>query len=308
MNFFDLHCDTIGECCNNNLPLRKNSLNIDLERAKLIGNHVQVFAIWLPDEFRGVDAVKYFDKTADFFYSEIEKNGDLISLYRENKNTPVRAILAVEGGSACGGTVDGLEHLYSRGVRLITLTWNGKNEIASGAFSEGGITEFGKDFIRTAEELGIVLDVSHLNEQSFSEFVKISKNPFIASHSNADIVDNYYGRKRNLSDGQIRIIKERKGLIGFNFCKDFLEDERARGLDALCRQIDYMLSLDCADIIAFGSDFDGCEPHRDFEGIEKIPEVYLKLKARGYNETLLDKIFYNNAEHFFGKIKTVSQV
>ena len=156
--------------------------------------------------------------------------------------------------------------------------------------------------------MGIVLDVSHLNEQSFSEFVKISKKPFIASHSNADIVDNYYGRKRNLSDGQIRIIKERKGLIGFNFCKDFLEDERARGLDALCRQIDYMLSLDCADIIAFGSDFDGCEPHRDFEGIEKIPEVYLKLKARGYNETLLDKIFYNNAENFFGKIKTVSQV
>ncbi|MGN1316465.1 MAG: dipeptidase [Acutalibacteraceae bacterium] len=306
MNFFDLHCDTIGECCNNNLPLRKNSLDVDLERATLIGNHVQIFAIWFPDELRGVDAVEYFNKTADYFYSEIEKNEDLISLYRENKKTPVKAILAVEGGSACGGTTKGLEHLYSRGVRLITLTWNGKNEIASGAFSEGGITDFGKEFIRAAENIGIILDVSHLNRQSFSEFVNISKKPFIASHSNADIVNNDFGRKRNLSDEQIRIIKERKGLIGLNFCEDFLEDERARGVDALCRQIDYMLSLDCADVIAFGSDFDGCAVHRDFKGIQKIPEVYSKLKARGYNETLLNKFFYKNAENFFSKIKAVS--
>ena len=80
MRFFDLHCDTIGECSNNNLSLRNNNLHIDLERAQSIGEYTQVFAIWIPDELRSQDAVEYFDKTADCFYSEIEKNNDLISL------------------------------------------------------------------------------------------------------------------------------------------------------------------------------------------------------------------------------------
>lgn len=299
MNYFDLHCDTIGECCEKNFPLKKNSLSIDLDRGKILGEYVQIFAIWISDELRGAEAVNYFNKTVNYYYNEIEKNKDLISLYSENKTTPVKAILAVEGGSACGGTIEGLEQLYSKGVRLITLTWNGKNEIASGAFSEGGITDFGREFIRTSEDMGIILDVSHLNKQSFFEFANISKKPIVASHSNADIVNNVYGRKRNLSDDQIQIIKERKGLIGLNFCQDFIEDENSQGVEALCRQIDYMLSLGCEDAIAIGSDYDGCSVHRDFKGIENIPNIYLRLKEKGYDEVLLKKLFYENASNFF---------
>ncbi len=299
MKYFDLHCDTIGECCKNNISLKTNNLHIDLERAKQIEAYTQIFAVWIPDELRGNEAVKYFDKTADYFYKEIEKNKDLISLFNKNVEAPVKAILSVEGGSACGGTIDGLYHLFERGVRLITLTWNEPNEIGSGAFSEGGITSFGKDFIREAESLGIILDVSHLNRQSFFEFIEISRKPFVASHSNADIVNNEYGRKRNLTAEQIKLIKERNGLIGLNFCRDFIEDEKALGVDAICRQIDYMISLGCEDVIAFGSDFDGCEVHKDLCGIEKIPLLYKALKNRGYKENLLNKLFYENAEKFF---------
>lgn len=298
MKFFDLHCDTIGECYNKKIALRKNDLHIDLDRAKKLGEYTQVFAIWISDELRGEDAVKYFDEVSDCFYKEIEKNSDLISLYSEKKATPVKAILSVEGGSACGGTIKGLYHLYEKGVRLITLTWNAKNEIGSGAFSEGGLTAFGKDFIKEAEGLGITLDVSHLNRQSFFELEKIARKPFIASHSNADIVNNKYARKRNLSAEQIRVIRERNGLIGFNFCKDFIESERAEGIDALCNQIEYMLSLDCENTVAFGSDYDGCQVHSGLCGIERIPEVYLKLKEKGIDEKILNKIFYKNAEKF----------
>lgn len=299
MRFFDLHCDTIGECSNNNVSLRKNNFHIDLERAKEIGEYTQIFAIWISDELRGEEALEYFNKTADYFYKELEENKDLISLYEDNKITPVKAILSVEGGSACGGTLEGLNHLYERGVRLITLTWNGKNEIGSGAFSEGGLTPFGKDFIKEAEGLGITLDVSHLNRQSFFEFADVAQNPFVASHSNADIVNNEFARKRNLTDEQIKIIKERNGLIGFNFCKDFIETEDALGVDALFSQIEHMLSLECEDIISFGSDFDGCTVHDDFSGIHKIPEIYDKLKNKGINEKLLNKMLFENAERFF---------
>ncbi|MEE1503134.1 MAG: membrane dipeptidase [Acutalibacteraceae bacterium] len=299
MKFFDLHCDTIGECSNNNFPLRNNNLHIDLERANAFENYTQVFAIWIPDEFRKVFAVEYFNKAADYFYNELEKNNDLISLYGDKKETPIKALLAVEGASACGGTIEGLHHLYDKRVRLITLTWNAKNEIGSGAFSEGGLTSFGKDFIKEAENLGITLDVSHLNRQSFFEFAEIAKKPFIASHSNADIVNNEFGKKRNLSNEQIAIIKERNGLIGLNFCRDFIEDENADGVDALYRQIEYFLSSGCENNISFGSDFDGCPIHSDLSGIEKMPSVYTALKERGVDEKILKKLFWENAEKFF---------
>lgn len=299
MKFFDLHCDTIGECSNNNLPLRENSLHIDLLRAGNIEEYTQVFAIWIPDQLRGKEAVEYFDRTADYFYKEIEANKDLISLYKENRSTPVRAILSVEGGSACGGTIDGLYHLYERGVRLITLTWNAVNEIGGGAFSEGGLTPFGKDFIKEAETLGITLDVSHLNRQSFFELAEIAQKPFVASHSNADIVNNQYARKRNLSDEQIAIIKEKNGLIGLNFCQDFIEDENSSGVESVCRQLDYFVNAGCEDIVAFGCDFDGCTVNDKFNGIETISELYNELKLRGYEEDFLDKVFYKNALSFF---------
>lgn len=301
MKLFDLHCDTIGECYKKKVPLRKNDLHIDLERAKMLGDYTQVFAIWIPDELRGKAAVDYFDNVADFFYKEIEADSDLISLCGGNKNTPVKAILSVEGASACGGTIEGLHHLYEKGVRMVTLTWNAKNEIGSGAFSEGGLTDFGKVFIKEAERLGIILDVSHLNRQSFFEFAEIADKPFVASHSNADIVNNKYARKRNLSEEQIRIIKEKNGLVGFNFCKDFIEDEKSTGIEALCRQIEYFHSLGCEDVIALGSDFDGCQVHSDFNGIQTITDVYLKLKEKGIDEKNLHKLFFENCEKFFNK-------
>ena len=302
MKFFDLHCDTIGACSDKNIPLYKNDLHIDLQRGSGIGSYNQVFAIWIPDELRGKDAQAYFDKTADYFYKELEQNNSLISCFDKSENTPVKAILSVEGGSACAGTIEGLYHLYSRGVRIITLTWNAVNEIASGAFSEGGFTEFGKEFVKEAEKLGIVLDVSHLNRQSFFEFLESSEKPFIASHSNADIVNNIYARKRNLTKEQILCIKERKGLIGLNFCLDFIENQGACGIDALCRQMDYFLSLGCEDVIAFGSDYDGCEIHKDLCGVEKIPSVYKALGLRGYDDNFLNKLFYENAFEFFKNI------
>ncbi len=299
MKFFDLHCDTIGECSNNNFSLRNNKLHIDLERAKDFESYTQVFAIWISDELRNALAVEYFNKAVDYFYKEIEKNKDLISVYGDNKKTPIKAILAVEGASACGGTIEGLHHLYDKGVRLITLTWNAKNEIGSGAFSEGGLTPFGEEFIKVAESLGITLDVSHLNRQSFYEFAEISRKPFIASHSNANIVKNEFANKRNLDKEQIEIIKERNGLIGLNLCRDFIEDENAEGIDALQRQIEHFLSLGCENIIAFGSDFDGCPVHNDLDGIEKIPSVYNSLKEKGISENILKKLFFENAEKFF---------
>ncbi len=301
MKVFDLHCDTAGECYNEKISLFSNDLHLSIERAAKYDEYTQLFAVWISDKLRGNEAVEYFNNVADNFYKEIELHKDYISVYGSGAATPVKAVLTVEGGSACGGTIEGLRALYERGVRVITLTWNAKNEIASGAFAEGGLSEFGKEFVRTAEELGIVLDVSHLNRQSFFEFAEFARKPFIASHSNADIVNNDYGRKRNLTKEQIDIIKNAGGLVGLNYYTEFIEDDEARGVDALCRQIDYFCEQGYEDIVALGSDYDGCRINEELRGAEKLEGAYNELLKRGYDRDLLEKIFWKNADNFFKK-------
>lgn len=302
MKIFDLHCDTAGECYNQGVSLKNNNLHISLERAAIYDSYTQLFAVWIPDELRGEDAVNYFNNVADNFYGEVALYNNLISMYGDSAQTPVKAIMTVEGGSACGGTLDGLNALYKKGVRVITLTWNDKNEIASGAFSEGGFTVFGKEFVKMAENLGIVLDVSHLNRQSFFEFAEISTKPFIASHSNADIVDNPYGKKRNLTKEQLNIIKERQGLVGLNYCRDFIENPGVLGVDALAEQVSFFIKNGYENIMSLGSDFDGCEIHQDLCGVEKTGDVYHRLLQKGFSKEALEKLFWKNAENFFHNI------
>lgn len=299
MKVFDLHCDTITECCKKNVSLYDNDMHLSLKRMENYEEYTQVFAVWIRDEMRGDVARQYFDNVTDYFYKQIEENNKIVSVFGDESATKLKAILSVEGGSACGGSLEGLTHLYNRGVKLITLTWNSPNEIASGAFSEGGFTSFGKDFVKLAEDYGIVLDVSHLNRESFYDFIKISDKPFVASHSNADIVENPKGRKRNLTDEQIKLIKERNGIIGLNFCRNFLESDGLFGVDSFIRQLEHFLSLDCENNIALGSDYDGCSIHSDFVGAEKLLDLYNTLSERGYSKQLLDKMFYGNANRFF---------
>lgn len=298
MKVFDLHCDTIGECYKHQKNLRSNDMHLSLEKTARYEEYCQVFAIWITDDKRGQTAVDYFNNVADLYYKSIEENDDLISAYGSGKDTPVKGVLACEGGSACGGTLDGLRHMYERGVRLVTLTWNDNNEIGGGAFSEGGITPFGVEFVKECERLGVIIDVSHLNRETFWDVVKVTEKPFVASHSNANIVDNERGIRRNLDDAQIEVIRDRRGLIGLNFCNNFLQQQEYPGLLSLCEQIRYFLEMGCEDIIALGSDYDGCEMIDELKGAEKMSETYEFLLSQGFSQKIIDKIFYENAKRF----------
>lgn len=299
MKVFDLHCDTIGECYKHQKNLRSNDMHLSLEKTARYEEYCQVFAIWITDDKRGQTAVDYFNNVADLYYKSIEENDDLISAYGSGNDTPVKGVLACEGGSACGGTLDGLRHMYERGVRLVTLTWNDNNEIGGGAFSEGGITPFGVEFVKECEHLGVLIDVSHLNRETFWDVVKVTEKPFVASHSNANIVDNERGIRRNLDDDQIKVIRDRRGLIGLNFCNNFLQQQEYPGLLSLCEQIRYFLEMGCEDIIALGSDYDGCEMIDELKGAEKMSETYEFLLSQGFSQKIIDKIFYENAKRFF---------
>jgi membrane dipeptidase len=284
------------------MPLRKNDFQISLEKAKDIESYTQVFAIWIPDELRKQSAVNYFNKVCDYYENELKQNKSLITPYTAagEKDGRVKAILAVEGGAALGGKIDGLYSLYERGVKILTLTWNAENELGFGsACKSGGLKQFGKEVLKRMEALNMVVDVSHLNQEGFFDVAENTEKAFIASHSNADIVDNEFGRRRNLTDEQIAVIKDRGGLIGLNFCKDFFDTDGKTGADALKLHIDYLLERDCENVLALGVDFDGCTVTDGVSGIESMGEVYNALIKSGYSEKLINNIFYNNAERFF---------
>ncbi len=305
MKLFDLHCDTIGECYKNKLSLRHSGLHVSLDKAKNFESYTQVFAVWIPDELRGKSATDYFNNVCDYYYKELELNKDLIVSFGDAKKDDkrVKAILAIEGGAALAGGIENLYKAYEKGVRILTLTWNAQNEIASGAFCEnGGLTSFGKTVIKKMEKLKMVIDVSHLNRESFFDVAENTTLPFIASHSNPDIVETNAGRKRNLTDEQIEIIKERNGLIGLNFYKEFLDVDNKTGVDALKVHLDYLLNKGCESIIALGSDFDGCDLSDGITGLESMDSVYNSLINDGFSKTLIDNMFCYNAERFFRKV------
>ncbi len=304
LKFFDLHCDTLTEAEKTRQGLRRNNLHISLEKASCFEEYAQVFAIFIDDTLRGQAAVNYFDRLVSFYNAEMELNAAYISDFCTHSNkrkNKTQAILALEGAAATGGTLEGLWHLHDCGVKLVTLTWNDRNEIASGAWAKDdcGLTDFGKTVVREMEKLGMIIDISHISRKSFWNVADFTEKPFIASHSNCDLTDNEYGKRRNLNDSQIKCLIERKGLMGINFVSDFLHDGNISPFEAIYRHIFHALELGAEKILAFGCDFDGCKPHEDISGIDKIPSVYNFLWEKGLSESLLEDIFYNNAHNFF---------
>ena len=144
----------------------------------------------------------------------------------------------------------------------------------------------------------MLIDVSHLNERGFYDVAAYTDRPFLASHSNAKIVDNPWATARNLSKAQIEILVQRKGLIGINLCADFLGNGEATGADAVLRHISYFLDLGAHQTLAFGCDFDGCTVHPSLNGIERIPYLFDYLLQHGLSEPLLQDIFFANGKRF----------
>ncbi len=282
MKFFDLHCDTITECYRQNKSLKNNDLDISLERGKYLESWTQVFAIWLPDTIRGTDAEIYYEKVLSKYKEEI-KNA-------EN----VKPVLAVEGGAVLNGKLENIEKLHNDGVKILTLTWNGENEIASGCFAEKdkGLTPFGKETVREMTKRNIIPDVSHLGEKSFYDLCEETDFPFIASHSDAYSLNPHV---RNLKDEQIKIISERKGLIGLNFYNKFLGAGNAT--EKLIKHAEHILNLGAEDVVCMGSDFDGCSIDEELKGIEKMESLY-HIFINYFGEKLTRKIFYENANAY----------
>ena len=212
MKLFDLHCDSLYRGYTENQPLGENRFHLDLKRGKRLDRWSQCFAVWIPDELRGKAAMTVFDGCCEKFRRELAP-------YRSETFSPV---LTVEGGAVLGGKLANLEKLADRGVKMMTLTWNGENELGGGADTALGLTPFGREALKEMERLSIVADVSHASDALFYDVAEIAEKPIVASHSNARAVCPH---RRNLTDRQFQILRDKGGLVGLNFCVHFLRED-----------------------------------------------------------------------------------
>jgi len=287
MIYSDLHCDTVTRCFEKKESIIGATGHINIYKSKQLSEHRQCFALFVPDSKKGEPAFSYLKKLVEFYRIEKEKL----------KDTNIKSVLTVENGAALGGSAENVDYLYENGVKMMTLTWNGENELAYGAACDtGGLKEFGKRVIEKMEQKGIYIDVSHLNEKSFYDVAAFAKTPLVASHSNCF---SLVPHRRNIKDDQIKLIIESKGLMGLCFHSLFLSVKGQSNFEAIYRNIFHVLSLGGEDILCFGSDFDGGDIVSELSSFQKVKNLYGYLKGRGLDERTLEKIFYRNAERLF---------
>lgn len=282
INFFDLHCDTPYECFIKNQEFKTNTLSVSANKGVCFKKWYQTFAVWVKDDIEN-PYIFYKNVINDFKEKLNGKAENLVPLF------------SVEGGAAIENE-DILYEMKKDGVKIITLSWNGENQIAGGCKTDKGLTEYGKKVIKTMNTLKIVCDLSHLNRKSFLSALEKAEYP-IASHSNCKSV---FEHPRNLSDEQIILLKEKGGIIGLCPYPEFLGGDI---VDKMYENICYLCDMGCEDNIAFGSDFDGAEQDEILADISKIPSFIERLEQKGIEKELLKKIFFKNAYKFIAKLR-----
>ena len=213
------------------------------------------------------------------------------------------AILHYEGAENLGPDPGAIEDLYGVGLRSLGLVWSRPNAYARGVpfrfpaspDTGPGLTDAGRDLVRECNRLGVLVDLSHLNERGFWDVAALSDAPLVATHSNAHAL---CASTRNLTDRQLDAIRDSDGMVGVNFAVAFLrEDGRERvdtSLETVVRHVDYLVERLGVERVGFGSDFDGARVPRRIGDVSGLPKLLAALRDRGYDGESLRKLAHEN--------------
>ena len=308
MNFpvFDLHCDTVLNILGRDLQgsgsLRKNEGHIDLERAKTLPGYAQCFACFTSPLHKlpaGMSQIQLFERELAAIQRELYRSRDLIAQaytaedVRQNlANGMMSAVLTIEGPAGFDYDPALLEDLYKIGFRITTLGWNERNPLTGSHITGGGLTDLGRVYVREAQRLGMIVDVSHISDQAFWDIMEMTSAPVIASHSNSRSI---WPDSRNLTADMFQAICVTGGVAGYNQCAEFTGEQP--DLDTVCDHILHFLELDPDGLhIALGGDLDGIdEMPAGFTGVQDYPKLAQKLLERGVDAQTVRQIFWDNA-------------
>lgn len=300
---FDLHCDTayalLGSSFRECGSLRSNNHRIDLMRAKQLPGYAQCFACFVSDAENRISPVDLFEREMATILRETEQNSDLISLAycaqdvcKNYENGKMSSILTIEGPGGFGHDPQLLEDLYQVGFRMTTLSWNEANALTGSHLSGEGLSAKGAEYVKEAQRLGMIVDVSHISAKAFWQIMDMTLAPVIASHSNSAKLCPH---SRNLSDDMFLEICKRDGVAGINLYTEFLGKNAT--LDTVCDHIFHFMELDPdGKHIALGGDLDGCDSlPNGFEHVGDYNKLAQCLLNRGLDSKTVMDIFWNNA-------------
>ena len=209
----------------------------------------------------------------------------------------------MEGAEAIGPDLDALYLFHDMGLRSLGPVWSRPTAFGYGVPMRfpgtpdigEGLTEKGKDLIRLCNQLGIMIDLSHMNEAGFNDVAALSQRPLVATHSNAHA---QCPSSRNLTDRQLHMIRESDGMVGFNFATFFIRDDGMSspdmGWEPLLRHFDHLIEQLGEDRVGLGSDFDGCTVPRPIGDVTGVPALFDAMSAHGYGEALVAKLAGEN--------------
>src|SRR5579872_3908733 len=246
---------------------------------------------------------------ADLFRLERESAGKFTvvttaaDLQRAIESGVLAAVLALEGAEPIDPELNGLEVFHRAGLRSIGIVHSRRNAFGHGVpyglprspDTGPGLTDLGKDLVRACNRLGIMIDVSHLNERGFWDVAELSDAPLVATHSNAHAI---CPSTRNLTDDQLRVIGQSRGIAGLNYFVSFIrpdgEVDVDTPLDLMVRHIDHMVEMAGIDSVGLGSDYDYSAVPRDITSPSDLPKLVTALEDAGYRGEDLEKLLYRN--------------
>ena len=322
MRMIDLHCDTLWRLSRpdglwgHRGTLMENPYGVDVKRLEKADALVQAFAVFFMNGY--IPAAKREDyayhiarrRIHSYHRWRLQTGGRLqpVRSYEDvcycAKNRRVGSLLTLEDAVPVGTSLRRLHEFYDAGVRLITLTWNYENAAGypnsrDSSVMRKGLKPFGKVLIEEMNDLGMIIDVSHLSDGGFWDVARRSKKPFIASHSNARAVTSH---PRNLTDEMIRAIAEKGGVIGLNFCPGFLRSRNISTINGMLRHIHHINQVGGEDVLALGSDLDGISGRIQLDSCDKIPLLAGALKRYKMSDRVLEKMWNKNALRVFREV------
>ncbi len=303
-------------------------LDIDLPRARASGFAGGFFAMFTPALDNGeivsfdrgdprryatVDRLAALDFTLAMFArmrrlaAELPDDLEICGSAAEISNAIEAGRLAVlphvEGAECIDGNLDALEVLHAAGLRSLGLVWSRPNAFAVGApiygdesyDADSGLTPAGRALVRECEALGVMVDLSHLNEGGFWEVARMAGKPLVATHSNARALSPC---PRNLTDDQLRAVAESGGVVGLNFNVGFLRQDCLNRpetpIETMLRHLDHMLGILGEEGVALGSDYDGCTLPNEIGDVTGLVRLVAAMRQAGYGEELIGKICRRN--------------
>ncbi len=301
----DGHCDTLQRAFDENLSIFNTKFDFNLTNVEFVKPYIQFLASFINTKYDiGNTAYVRVNEMLDKFYKEYNQNNnadivlidtksDLQKIINEGK---IGILLTIENGAALSGNLLNLEKLYNRKIRVMSLTWNDDNFLACGAFTKNdkGLTKNGRECIKLMNNIGIIVDVSHISRKSFFDIINITDKSVIATHS---CVNNLCENKRNLTDEQIKLIAKCKGMIGVCFYKGFLSNNKYVTIDNVVEHIEYISNLVGSEFVGIGSDFDGMENEdkpQDLKSVLDIRKIEERLEKRGFSPKEINNIMGGN--------------